>query len=202
MSDRKYYAHYETKTGRMIGIYDTDAYSFIPSPNVEITKEDNDKAQGWLQKGYEIYVINGRLEWRSIFVNDFATAKKSKLQEINLKADYVLYYLIKDYPASELTSWYKQELEAKLYKLDPVNHPSVLIENIAAARGMDADDLVDKILLKAAIFSKLSGTVFGRRQKYEDLLSATVDINDVDKILVDFSDIIDMVTSKKDVILS
>ena len=202
MSDRKYYAHYETRTGRMIGIYDTDAYAYIPSPNVEITREENDRAQEWLQKGYEIYVVNGHLEWRSIFVNDFATAKKSKLQEINLKADYVLYYLIKDYPTSELASWYKQELEAKLYKLDPVNHPSLLIENIAAARGMDVNDLVDKVLLKAAIFSKISGMVFGRRQKYEDQLSATFDITDVDKILVDFSDIVDIVTSKKDVILS
>lgn len=202
MSEVKYYAHYDVKNGRLIGLYDTLAYSYIPSPNVEITKDENNKAVGWIQKGYEVYVVNGHLEWRSIFVNDFATAKKSKLQEINLKADYVLYYLIQDYPTSELTSWYKQELEAKLYKLDPVNHPSVLIENIAAARGMDVNDLVDKILLKASIFSKLSGMVFGRRQKYEDQLSVTVDITDVDKIIVDFSDIIEIVTSKKDVILS
>lgn len=202
MIDTKYYAHYETKTGRMIGVYDTAAFSYIPSPNVEITKEENDRTQEWLQKGYEIYVVDGRLEWRSIFVNDFATAKKSKLQEINLKADYVLYYIIQDYPASEMSSWYKQELEAKLFKLDPVNHPSVLIENIASARGMDVNDLVDKILLKANLFSKLSGMVFGRRQKYEDDLGKATEMTDIDKISVDFSDIIDLVTSQKNMILS
>lgn len=197
----RYFAHYNTKNGRLIGIYDTASSSVIPVPSVEITQEENDKAQIAWQKGQEIYVTGEHLEYKDVFAGDISTIKTAKLREINLKADYVLYYLTENYPESEMSSWYKQELEAKLYKMDPVNHPSVLIENIAAARGMDVNDLIDKIILKANMFSRFSGMVFGRRQKYEDDLVKATSITDVEAIVVDFTDIIGVITSNKDVIL-
>ena len=198
----RYFAHYNIKSGRLIGIYDNVTSQYIPTPSVEITQEENIVAQRELQKGLEAYVIADRLEYRSIFSEDLTSAKASKLKEVNLKADYALFYLIEDYPNTEMSSWYKQEMEAKFYKMDPVNYPSILIENIAAARGMTADDLVDKIILKSNIFSKISGMVFGRRQKYEDDLRNVVTISDVEAIVVDFSDIIDLITGNKGKILS
>lgn len=189
----RYFAHYNVKNGRLIGIYDTAAYQYIPTPSIEITYDENAEARDWLLKGYEVYVVDERLVWRCIYMNDVTSAKKSKLQEINFKADYALYYIVRDYPESEMTSWYKQEMEARLYRLNPVNHPSILIEAIAAARGIPMDELINRIIEKSNMFSSLSGTVFGRRQKYEDELNLAVTIQDVERIQPDFSDIIEMV---------
>ena len=198
----RYFAHYNIKSGKLIGIYDNVSSQYIPVPSIEITQEENISAQQQIQKGMEAYVNGDHLEYKSIFTGDLDTVKDAKLREINLKADYALFYLIETYPQTEMYSWYKQELEAKMYKKDPVNNPSILIENIAAARGMDVDTLVDKIILKADIFAKLSGMVFGRRQKYEDDISKAVSISDVEAIVVDFSDIIDLITGNKGKILS
>ena len=189
----RYFAHYNVKNGRLIGIYDTGAYQYIPTPSIEITYEGNAEAQDWLLKGYEVYVVDDHLVWRCIYMNDVTSAKKSKLQEINFKADYALYYIVRDYPDSEMTSWYKQEMEARLYRLNPVNHPSILLESIATARGIPIDELINRVIEKSNMFSALSGTVFGRRQKYEDDLALAVTLQDVERIEPDFSDIIKMV---------
>lgn len=71
------------------------------------------------------------------------------------------------YPDSEVLSWDKQEAEARA-------GGGPLVSAMAAARGVDEQELIRRILAKAEAFAVLSGTIIGQRQALEDQVRAGV----------------------------
>lgn len=73
-------------------------------------------------------------------------------------------------PASEVSTWTKQEQEARAYLLDN-SSLTPLIDAICLARGIDKSYLVDKIIEKADAYAVAIGTLTGNRQKQEKLIA-------------------------------
>jgi len=85
--------------------------------------------------------------------------KELELAKVNKQAEDML----TEYPQYERDSFITQEAEARAYKAD--NEASVpLISGIAAARGIEVDELADKIIEKADLFKQAIGYTIGQRQ--------------------------------------
>ena len=97
--------------------------------------------------------------------------RKEKLKEINNITDAIISSVKDDYPADEVMSWAKQEMEAKAYMQDP-SSSIPLLSAIASTRGVDIDDLALKVMIKSDIFAEFIGKIFGIRQSLEDILMA------------------------------
>lgn len=87
------------------------------------------------------------------------------LAQLRQECDRRLALLRRDYPDSEVLSWDKQEAEARA-------GGGPLVSALAAARGIDEQELIRRILAKAEAFAVLSGTIIGQRQALEDLVRA------------------------------
>lgn len=87
------------------------------------------------------------------------------LQWLRQECDRRLALLRQDYPDSEVLSWDKQEAEARA-------GGGPLVAALAAARGLDEQELIRRILAKAESFAVISGTIIGQRQALEDQVRA------------------------------
>jgi hypothetical protein len=87
------------------------------------------------------------------------------LQDLRDECDRRLAVLKRGYPDSEVLSWDKQEAEARA-------GGGPLVAALAAARGIDEQELIRRILEKAEAFAQLSGTIIGQRQALEDRVRA------------------------------
>ena len=183
-----YYIHYDIGTGKVKGFYDTNTSPTVPYPSLEVSYDVYDGAVRQQNKGEIVYVVSGRLEFRDTIYNTLDLAKRSKLNEINLKADEALSKVTSIYPTMEIVSWYKQEIEAMQYRKDPT-YPTPMTDAIALFRGVDKEILVDRIIEKANLFAQISGATFGRRQGLEDTMQKAKTIDNVKDITVDYSDI-------------
>lgn len=97
-------------------------------------------------------------------------AKEEKLQEIRAASDREINKLTAAYSDGEKGSWPNQEKEALAYQADNTSS-TPLLTAIATARGIDFDELVDKVLTNATMFSIASGQILGKQQKLEDLVN-------------------------------
>jgi hypothetical protein len=188
LSEVHYYVHYDLGTGKVKGLYDTQTSPTVPYPSLEVSYDVYDGVVRQQNKGKVVYVVSGRLEFRDTIYNTLDLAKRSKLNEINLKADEALSKVTSIYPVMEIVSWYKQEIEAMQYRKDPT-YPTPMTDAIALYRGIDKEILVDRIIEKARLFAQISGATFGRRQGLEDRLQKAKTVDDVKAITVDYSDI-------------
>lgn len=109
--------------------------------------------------------------WITDMVLRNAALKQRKMEAINIDFETAMSSIRATYPESEVMSWSKQELEARNYLLNK-EYSTPLIDLIAAARGIDKDTLVDKVILKADQYAFATGTAVGRRQQLEDQVSA------------------------------
>lgn len=98
-------------------------------------------------------------------------AEVSVLARLRQECDRRLAALKAGYPESEVLSWDKQEAEARA-------GGGPLVSALAAARGLDEQELIRRILAKAEVFAVLSGTIIGQRQALEDQVRAgAVDVD-------------------------
>lgn len=118
--------------------------------------------------------------------NSLANTKARKLAEINAACDAALAALTASYPASELLTFDKQEAEARALLADP-EAATPFLTPLAAARGMETEDLARKVIAKADAFTTASGHVIGLRQKDEDRLKAAQSVEDVAAIAPDYA---------------
>ena len=110
-------------------------------------------------------------------------AKAAKLAEINTAANKTMAALTTTYPDHEISTFDKQEAEARAYMADP-EAPTPLLSALAKARGIDMDELVKRVIAKAGVFAVASGYVIGQRQALEDQLDACRTVKEVQNILV------------------
>jgi hypothetical protein len=102
---------------------------------------------------------------------DIEDLKISQLQQINIAFEQAMQQITSGYPASETSSWAKQETEARAYQANNAA-ATPLIDALAASRSINKAELVGRIIAKADLFAGISGTLIGRRQALEDDLDA------------------------------
>lgn len=112
-----------------------------------------------------------------------AQAKADKLAEINAECQRMLESLTPTYPERELTTFDKQEIEARAYAAD-ATASTPLLSALAAGRGIELADLVQRVIAKADAFTIASGFIIGQRQALEDRLDAAPTVDDVRDIVV------------------
>lgn len=112
--------------------------------------------------------------------------KAAKLSEINAVADRALATLTATYPDREISTFDKQEAEARAYAVDPTAS-TPLLSALAQARGVPLDELVRRVLAKADAFAVTSGSIIGQRQALEDRLDACTTLEEVQGITVNIS---------------
>ena len=86
--------------------------------------------------------------------------KTAKLSEINAAADRAIATLTATYPDREISTFDKQESEARAYAADPTAS-TPLLSALAEARGISLPDLVERVLAKADAFAVASGSIIG-----------------------------------------
>ena len=111
-----------------------------------------------------------------------ARAKARKLREINDACDAALGALTSTYPAHELDTFSKQESEAR-YWLSDTTVETPFLDALAAARGLEKEELVRRVLAKAELFAVTSGFLIGQRQRYEDQLALIQTVDEVEDIV-------------------
>ena len=117
--------------------------------------------------------------------NSLASTKARKLAEINAACDAALAALTASYPSSELLTFDKQEAEARALLADP-EAATPFLTPLAAARGLETEELARKVIAKADAFTTASGHVIGLRQKDEDRLKAAQTVEDVAVIVPEY----------------
>lgn len=113
---------------------------------------------------------------------DLPTLKAIKLAQINASYQEALDLITQATPQAEIQSWATQESEAKAYQANQ-EAPTPYIDSLAKARGVEKGELVAKILEKAQIFSTLSATLTGSRQKCEDAIAKAQNAKDLEAII-------------------
>ncbi|WP_279139258.1 hypothetical protein, partial [Bilophila wadsworthia] len=112
--------------------------------------------------------------------------KAAKLSEINAVADRAIATLTATYPDREISTFDKQESEARAYAAD-ATASTPLLSALAQARGVPLDELVRRVLAKADAFAVASGSIIGQRQALEDRLDACTTLEEVQGITVNIS---------------
>lgn len=100
-----------------------------------------------------------------------AELKQSKRTEINAYFEKSMQQIVGSYPSNEVSSWEKQETEARAYVANN-SAATPLIDALASSRSVPKAELVTRIIAKADLFAGISGTLIGRRQGLEDDLDA------------------------------
>lgn len=115
--------------------------------------------------------INGQFVFTAPTDTDHAKLleriKQDLVQKIADKTDLIKSQILVGYPQAEIDSFYRQEKEALAYQADPQADVPML-RAIAAQREMPLDELVEKVLAKAALFAAVMGGIIGQRQALED----------------------------------
>lgn len=112
--------------------------------------------------------------------------KAAKLSEINKAADAAIATLTATYPDREISTFDKQESEARAYAAD-ATASTPLLSALSEARGIPLPDLVRRVLAKAATFAVASGSIIGQRQALEDRLDACTTVEEIQAITVNIS---------------
>ena len=92
------------------------------------------------------------------------------LSKANADFETAISSLTSSTPTSEISTWTKQESEARAYLLDS-NASTPFIDAICLARECDKSYLVGKIIEKADAYAVAVGTLTGIRQKLEKEIS-------------------------------
>ena len=92
------------------------------------------------------------------------------LSKANADFEAAISSLTSSVPVSEISTWTKQEQEARAYLLDS-NTLTPFIDAICLARDCDKSYLVGKIIEKADAYAVAVGTLTGIRQKLEKEIS-------------------------------
>lgn len=109
--------------------------------------------------------------------------KAAKLSEINAAADKAIASLTAAYPDREISTFDKQESEARAYAASPTAS-TPLLSALAQARGIELSELVQRVIAKADILAMASGSIIGQRQALEDRLDTCTTVEDVQAITV------------------
>jgi hypothetical protein len=148
-------------------------------PNIAATIVDASAApgvaQGWTYAG-------GAFSAPVAPVIPLADVKSAKLAQLSSECSMRMDAIKAGYPAEEVQSWDKQESEARAYTVSS-SAATPLLSALAAARGITLADLAARVIAKADQFAAASGAIIGKRQHYEDQVTAATDAATVEAIV-------------------
>ena len=159
-------------------IYPGDLTGYLVNGSINVPLDSNNRLYKQIQK----WMANGgSIEPAYTEEEIFELVKKQKLSEINQAFNNEIKSISSKYPDAEKLSWTKQEQESRAYLNDnSVSTP--LIDKIVEARGIDKDELVNRIIEKADAYMSLAGQAIGKRQRLEDLVEQANTIEDLESI--------------------
>lgn len=164
--------------------YDSEIHGdAIPSESIEVTDElffqtINEQDGLWT-------LIDGEIIKQPFPPPTTESLILEKRAEINAAFEQSMQQITNGYPSNEVSSWSKQETEARAYIADNTA-ATPLIDALASGRGVNKEELVTRIIAKADLFAEISGTLIGRRQGLEDTLDAlppTVTAEEIEAIV-------------------
>lgn len=186
-----YYIHikdelgnFELIDGEFLHLYDYDENELIAL--------NDEKYQEYCQKHTgDTQFIDGKFIFNNKELSHdelLMLAKSDKLVQINRQAQAYINQKagLNDVPEFEVQTWTIQALEAKAWHADN-STPTPTLDTIAAARGVAVEVLRQKAYKKAVKFEKLSAYVAGRRQRLTDLTEQAKNIDELDKIVIEFA---------------
>lgn len=158
------------ENSKLIARYDSAINRDIPADAVEVTDEQfwqtiNERDGIWSITS-EANIV--KLPFPEDTIDDLIIAKRA---QINFSFNQAMQQVTADYPVDEISSWTKQEAEARAF-IDDENAVTPLIDALATARGITKEDLASRIIAKAVLFATVSGQLIGTRQGLEDQLDA------------------------------
>ena len=111
----------------------------------------------------------------------FEEARTAKDQAIRAEGNRRLNALARPYQLAERETWATQLSEAEAWTADNAA-PTPMVDQIAAARGMDKATLVGLIIGNANLFRAESGRILGQQQALLDRLWAAQTIEEVEAV--------------------
>lgn len=109
-------------------------------------------------------------------------AKAAKLQEINIIYEQKASAVKIDTPDSEVLTWDIQKNEAEKWQAD-YDAATPFIDGLALARGIDRNELLQKVINKVKVYNEYMAALTGERQRYEDSLKAAATIDEVEAVV-------------------
>lgn len=110
--------------------------------------------------------------------NPWPSEKQNKLVEITESFKTETDNLIADIPQVERDSWFVQRSEALSYP----NGPTPYLEILAAGRGISLETLVEKVRVKAHMYSTAYFTLQARKDYLEDLIKTFPDNGQLERL--------------------
>lgn len=98
----------------------------------------------------------------------FQRAKDAKLSQINSRFTQAAAALTDGYPEAERMTWATQQAEALAWAADNTA-PTPYLDGLAAARGIEPDEMRQKTLAQIQLFMAASQQLVGKRQRLRDL---------------------------------
>ena len=114
---------------------------------------------------------NGAIIKKPFPAPTLAELKLAKKAEITSKFEQTIQQVTAGYSSTEITSWSKQEQEARAFTAVPLS-ATPLIDALATARGVPKAALATRIIAKADLLAGISGQLIGKRQGLEDAIDA------------------------------
>lgn len=155
-------------------------YNDFPADIVDIPLDDFYKAKR-SPFGSRFSVVNNALVVTEpvVAMPSLDSIKASALDAVNARCAQELAAVRSGYPDDEVQSWAKQEAEARAYGISP----TPLLSALSAARGIDLEELVAKVIAKSDAFATVSGTIIGTRQACEDAIESAADVGEASAVV-------------------
>lgn len=112
-------------------------------------------------------------------------AKSEKLQSVNGTCDSLMKELVATYPDMEVSTFYKQEEEARAI-LAGETPKTDMLQMLALERGIPLEELARRVVAKSEGFAAATGYFMGQRQKMEDEIDAAKNVAELDAIDTQF----------------
>lgn len=149
----------DKNTNQILSIYCDNSYTPITKDAYSI-KIDNRSIP--IKENSNLYFLDGEIVSKEKQNLD----KEYLLSKISTDYENSVSQLTSSIPISEISTWTKQEQEARNYLLDN-NANTPFMDAICTSRGVDKSYLAGKIIEKADAYAVAVGTLTGIRQKLE-----------------------------------
>lgn len=168
------------ENGQLLGWYDTEIHTEIPTPNIEVSDEQWQIA---INSGHNKVNQNGSTEYfdfRSAS-EQFTEAKNAKLAELSKAYQDSIRAMTGNTDSAEMASWTKQEAEARAWVADN-NTLTPIIDNLLIGRSIAGESkasLVNTIIAKADGYAQGYALVLGMYHAKQKQLAACTTVAEV-----------------------
>jgi len=176
------YAHYNVTDGKLIGWYDSEIHTTIPTPNIEVSEVDWQVA---IDNNYNyVDVTNNTLSKKDFRTVDeiFTQTKTSKATEITQAFNNAVEFITTALP-HEMVSWRKQEDEARAYVADSTVSTPFIDAQVATRQLETKDELVAKIIANADAYQVAYASLLGKYQNLSNAVSVATTVAELNLIV-------------------